>query len=130
MAQNPPEHTRFKKGQSGNPSGKTKLAKELLAIKTFTNVELNRVISKYLRMDKKDLVTAGNSDALPGIEIIIARTMVNAANKGDFAKVQYLIERVCGKPSEAKPETPDDGPSTQHLDGLTDEQLIAISKPA
>lgn len=93
----PPEYTRFKKGQSGNPSGRPKVAKELASISTYTDAELRKVISKYLRMIKAALIEAGNSEALPIIEIIIARTLVQAGNKGDFTRIMPLIERVAGK---------------------------------
>ncbi len=93
----PPEHTRFKKGQSGNPGGKPKLAADLAKISTYTDAELRKVISKYLRMIKAALIDAGNSEALPIIEIIIARTLVQAGNKGDFTRILPLIERVAGR---------------------------------
>lgn len=125
----PPEHSRFKKGQSGNPGGRPKCSKELAEIKTFNDMELKKVISKYLRMSKPELIKAGNSEDLPGIDLIIARTMVNAANKGDFSRIVYLIERVCGKVSEPEPNTIPVG-ITMHLEGLSNQELITIAQSA
>ena len=43
------------KGQSGNPSGRPKLPKNLKAVKEFTTEEIRRIIAKYLRMTIKEL---------------------------------------------------------------------------
>jgi hypothetical protein len=93
----PPEHTRFKPGQSGNPGGKPKVSKELAAITSFNDAEMRKIISKYFRMDRPGLIEAGNSETLSSIELVIARALYEAARKGDLSKIMPLIERVCGR---------------------------------
>lgn len=90
----------FKKGQSGNPGGKPKLPKELKEIVQFTNAEMQRVISKYFRMDKEEINIAGDSTTLPMIEVVIARTIQSSAKYGDYHKVLPLVDRLCGKVKE------------------------------
>ncbi len=93
----PPEHTRFKPGQSGNPGGKLKVNPRFKNSERFTDNELKAVISKCFCMDKKQLIEAGNSEKLTGIELVIVRTLLTAANKGDYTRVAPLVERLCGR---------------------------------
>lgn len=123
----PPKSGQFKKGQSGNPGGISKYRKDLSGTLLYTNKELRQVISKYLRLQMPELVATGESNTAPAIDMIVAKTLINAVEKGEYSRIQPLIERVCGKPAEMTPEESKE-PSTEHLDGLSDDELIALAK--
>lgn len=92
----PPEHTRWKPGQTGNPGGRPKLPKELREVKEFTTDEIKRVIAKYMRMTKGELevvLDKGNSKTLPMFEAMIASVISNAWKTGDFSKIEFLLNR-------------------------------------
>src|SRR3954464_11324730 len=75
---NPPVHTRFKPGQSGNPSGRTKGSQNL---KTLFNKVLDEEISLREGADVKKITKA---------EAII-RSVVVGALKGDARNVAILF---------------------------------------
>lgn len=87
----------FQKGQSGNPGGRPKLPDALKGVSIITNFELQKIISKYFRMTKPEVVEAGTSETLAMIEVAIARCLVVAAKFGDFNKLAHLVDRVGGK---------------------------------
>jgi hypothetical protein len=86
----PPEHSRFKKGQSGNPAGRPPRNRDL---KKLVEAELDQVVSlteggKQIRLTKRE---------------VIVKKMVNAAAGGDAKSLQALL-KVIGGTSE--PENP------------------------
>lgn len=86
---NPPEHTRFKKGVSGNPGGKPK---GLLTIEV-----LKKAISKHLALSKDELKEVLNDKDSTALDLVVASTISKAIGNGDIAKVEYLFNRALGK---------------------------------
>jgi Family of unknown function (DUF5681) len=75
----PPAHTRFRKGQSGNPSGKPK--------KVLSEGEiLLRVLSS-----KVPVTEGGRKRRMSKLEVTL-RQQVNLAMKGDPRAVRYVID--------------------------------------
>jgi Family of unknown function (DUF5681) len=75
----PPAHTRFRKGQSGNPSGKPK--------KVLSEGEiLLRVLSS-----KVPVTEGGRKRRMSKLEVTL-RQQVNLAMKGDPKAVRYVID--------------------------------------
>jgi hypothetical protein len=89
---NPPEHTRFKKGQSGNPKG---AARKL--------PELNKILAEVLG-EEKDGVTAAQA---------IMGAMRAKAAKGDVRAAEMLMDRAYGKPKQRTEVTGLDGAPIQ-----------------
>jgi len=76
---NPPEHTRFKKGQSGNPNGRPKLP------------DIREALAKILA-DEKDGYTA--------LEATLMALRAKAV-RGDIRAAEALLDRAFGKPKQA-----------------------------
>ena len=88
----PPLHTRFKKGQSGNPSGKPGPAK--LAKQRF-----QRALYAALEGTEAELENAGTGTVLAGV----ARRLVLAAVSGRVPAIRLLLSLLdaeCGKDAE------------------------------
>lgn len=86
---NPPEHTRFKPGKSGNPSGKKKRA--------FTAEDLAIEIEKCLLMTKAELAEVLKSGTATGIQSMAASACMRAAIDGDWSKINSMLDRCVGK---------------------------------
>ncbi|MGB7370802.1 DUF5681 domain-containing protein [Erythrobacter sp.] len=75
----PPRHTRWKKGQSGNPKGRPKGARSL-------KVDLDRVLRKILTIEGKGTKFQGTTQSL-ALEMLARR-----AATGDIRASKALIE--------------------------------------
>lgn len=73
---NPPEHSRFKKGQSGNPKGRPKKLPEL-----------DKLMANVLGEEKEDITA---------LEVILRVVRAKAA-KGDLRAAEILLDRGYGK---------------------------------
>jgi len=97
----PPKHTRFKRGQSGNPKGRPKHVRNL---KTEFLEELGEVIR----------VREGNRELKISKQRAFVKALVSAAIKGDMRATSALVSfctRAFGKePEDAEPPsaTPED----------------------
>lgn len=94
---NPPQHTRWKKGQSGNPTGRRKLPVSLKGVSELTAEEIKRTIAKHFRMDKEELAKVLQNAKSPSLDLIIASTIAKAIKDGDISRAEYLFMRSLGK---------------------------------
>ena len=76
--QKPPEHTRFKKGESGNPKGRPKGSLSLAAA-------LNKALKEVITVMEN-----GKRKQMTKLEATI-KSLVNRAVKGDAKAVQQMI---------------------------------------
>jgi hypothetical protein len=81
----------FKKGVSGNPSGRTKLPDELQAIKRITRDEVVALVSKFFRMPIPALDAHLKNPKCTGIEFAIIK------NVRDYRMLGWLLDRTIGK---------------------------------
>jgi hypothetical protein len=94
----PPKHSRFVKGQSGNPSGRPKGARSL---KTIIEAELN---------EKVTIVVNGRSRRLTKRELAV-KALVSKALKGDirsFIEVARFSEAAGGEAPAEAPLSPEE----------------------
>ena len=87
---NPPEHSRFKKGKSGNPRGRPKKLPEL---------------DKLLA----DVLGEPNADGIEAAKIVLMALRKKAAS-GDVRAAEALLDRAYGKPKQSIDHTSDDKP--------------------
>lgn len=103
----PPQHARFKKGSSGNPSGRRKAKPKLDVIDTIT-----RVMSEPI-----ELVKRGKPRSVTRFEALLHKTM-EAALKGDAAARRDLIKLMGMLPPATEAEAGD-------MSREEEEQLVA-----
>jgi hypothetical protein len=85
----------FKKGQSGNPSGRPKGAKNLKTI-----------LSYYLETELNSKTIIGNK-TLPVIDLLVLK-MIERGLQGDIKSCQELLDRNYGKSSLASVSSDED----------------------
>jgi hypothetical protein len=93
----PPEHTRFKPGQSGNPGGKVKVPEDIKEARKLNQVELERIINKYLAMSRDEVKAAIGAPSTPMMELMVASIVAQAAQKGDHQRLDFVLNRLVGK---------------------------------
>lgn len=118
---------RWKPGQSGNPGGKPKLPAELRVINALTPMEVARYIAKYARLKKEDIEIAAKNPDTPVIELAIASVFSHAISFGDYGRLNFLLDRAIGKVPVVT-ETPAEAATRQELQGLSDQELVAMIK--
>lgn len=96
----PPKHTRWKKGQSGNPSGGRKLPEVLTNVKLHTVNEIKHTISKHFRMSNDEINAVLLDPKASALDLIIASTIAKAIKHGDIHKAEYLFTRLVGRVTE------------------------------
>nr|WP_281721808.1 DUF5681 domain-containing protein [Nitrosomonas nitrosa] len=92
----PPAHSRFKKGQSGNPSGRRKGSRNLATV-------LERELAQRVT-----IVEGGRKMRLTKQEVVV-KSAINKAMKGDgraFNTIMTLIARAFGIEPQARPDQP------------------------
>ena len=99
----PPKATQFKKGQSGNPSGKKKPA-------SLEDI-LKRVLAKQVTV-----TVDGNKQTLPMLEVIV-QALVRKAATGDLAAIKTVVQAAAAFADEPVAEAT---LSAHQLDALKD----------
>ena len=93
----PPPEKRFKPGQSGNPGGRPKVPGDILEARKLNQAELERIINKYLYMDRESVKAAISSPTTPMMELMVASIVAQAAQKGDQQRLDFVLNRIVGK---------------------------------
>lgn len=81
----PPIDKRFKKGQSGNPSGKPK--------QLITKDQVSAIIGRFCHLTKDGLQAIVSNPNSSMIEIMVASIMVKAVKDGDYSRLNFLFDR-------------------------------------
>lgn len=79
----PPQHTRFRKGQSGNPSGRRKAAPDLDIMALF-----DKVLGERITVTRK-----GRSQTVTKLELLVRQT-VDGALKGEASAKRDLFKHL------------------------------------
>lgn len=98
---NPSPSTRFR---SGNPGGGRPRG-------LVRSDDLKRIFGKYWRMKAGDLIVLlkDNGNDLPMGEMVVAKILARAAQKGDAYQLNVLLDRVLGRPREEEKDDGDEG---------------------
>lgn len=113
-------------GQSGNPSGRPKIPKELQAIRSLSQIEVAKIVSKYAHMSQTEVAVLLKDPLLPMIEAAVASIFAHAVARGDYARLSILLDRAVGKVPQFEPESPEDSAAMKRLQGLSVQELVAI----
>lgn len=91
-----PKHA-FKKGQSGNPSGRPKLPADILEGRKLNQIEVARILnrfSNYTLIQLKEILESPESTTL---ELAIGKIMAEGIKTGDQSRINFILDRMIGK---------------------------------
>lgn len=118
----------FQPGVSGNPRGTIKLPDELKAIKSLSQLEVTKLISKYARMNRDELIAAKNNPAIPVVDLTVISIFAKSIELGDFTRFAFLLDRCVGKVKDIT-EDEECRQEREQLEQLTLQQLYDLVKP-
>ncbi len=115
------------KGQSGNPGGVPQLPPELKAIKSLTQIEITKLISKFARMSPSQMFVAMKDPNNSIIELTICSIFQQSLEKGDFTRLSFLLDRCVGKVRDVV-EDDESLDERQELQKLSMKELLTLVK--
>jgi len=96
----PPEHSKFKPGESGNPKGRPRKLVSLLKEQGYKLSEINDTLMALLSMDMIELKEAFENPSATVLEKAVAGAIRKSIEKGSLYNIETIITRAMGKPKE------------------------------
>lgn len=96
----PPEHSRWKPGESGNPGGRPKNPEGLKELKHLTKAELVRAGNMIISMTPEELKEYAEDDDTTSLHVMLSSIVSRIIRTGDMAMFDRLLDRLIGKVKE------------------------------
>lgn len=113
----------FKKGQSGNPSGRAATPPDILRARSLNRIEFQRLLNEYLTLTKGELGERLKDPDTSMLELAVGNIVYKAAKDGDQQRLTFVVEHLLGKMKEEVEVTN----TYRHL---TTVELIALGETA
>ncbi len=92
-------------GVSGNGGkGRNPVPEELRGIRSLTQGEVTKLISKYARMSQDEIELHLELKNVPVLELGFCSIFKKSIELGDFTRISFLLDRCIGKVKEIEPE--------------------------
>lgn len=115
--------------EPGNTFGKgtPPIPLEIRESKEFTRAKLIESMTKYTVMPLMDLTVLAKDQSLPAVDHIIIRIIINAIQKGDHTRLDFILDRLHGKVKQVV-ENIGNGPSRDvgRLDDMHKELVMLM----
>lgn len=90
----------FQPGVVTNPNGRPKTPEDLKQARKLTSLELERALNEFLSKSKDELKEIKENPKSTMLQLMIHSIVVNAVNKGDQQRMDFLLNRTIGKIEE------------------------------
>ena len=84
----------FQPGQSGNPLGRAKTPPDILEARQMSRNDLERILNRYMRMTKAEIIKSAQDSNTPALELMIASLISKGTNEGDYKRISFLLDRL------------------------------------
>jgi hypothetical protein len=96
----PPEATRFKKGQSGNPNGRPRKWVSSSPVDGYKKSEIETCYQNLLAFTETELKSVMTDARSTALEKAVAKTLQKAISYGDIWKIEQILTRRYGAPTQ------------------------------
>lgn len=108
MSDKKPRGRPFQKGNKIS-KGAPQLTSDERHTRQMNALEFMRIANKYLYCSVAELVDLAQDTSLPVIEGIVIKVLMLAGQSGDERKLEFVLNRIMGKPKEFVDVTSSDG---------------------
>lgn len=92
--------TQFKKGVSGNPQGRTPMTPEINSLKKLGKEKVKEIIDLAMNNRMTEIQNIIDDENTSALIYGLAKSIKIAADKGDFATLDKILDRTIGRPKE------------------------------
>jgi hypothetical protein len=92
--------TKFKKGKSGNPSGRPTLSPEERKLLKLTKAEVARLLNLVCGLTHAELLEKYKAIETPGIEKLFIKTILDGLDGDSVKSSEFILNRIVGKVQE------------------------------
>jgi len=115
-------------GKSGNPGGKSSIPEELRGVKSLSQLEVTKLISKYARMTGKEILACQKNPDLPVLELAIISIFEKSIENGDYQKLSFLLDRCVGRLDNLLVDEDEADDARAQLQKLSLQELVVFVK--
>lgn len=90
----------IQKGQCLNPSGRPKLPKEIRDLSKWTATAFRAYVLEYLAMSLDELEAVLKDKNAQVIDHLVGKVLYEAIKRGDYQRMQAILDRCIGKPTD------------------------------
>ena len=112
----------FVKGKPGGP-GRPPLPDDVKELRQLTRADLDRHLTRLMTLDPHELAKEKTNPKITMLELLIISVMTHGVNKGDQARLGWLVERIS---SIGKVKEHLDIEVTRRFKDLTNEELLKL----
>lgn len=124
MAQHPNSISkRFQKGQTGNPNGYSKRAREAGVVRRVGKETLNRIAETFFEGSIDGLRELSQAKDLTPVEKLFIAVLLKAVEKGDTGALNTILDRFIGKERDVV-EVKNVNTDINDFRSLTDDEIL------
>lgn len=90
----------FTTGTRANPNGRPPLSPEQKELRKLTKAHVEELYNRMLLIPAEELAEIAKDKTRQGIELLVARMVVDGITKSDRSAFTYLVDRLIGKISD------------------------------
>lgn len=90
----------FTEGISGNPKGRPPLTPEQKELRKISKNMIEELYNKLLLVPAEELAEIAKDKTRQGIELLVARVIIDGITKSDRSAFNILVDRLIGKISD------------------------------